>query len=1438
MFKKVPAFLFLGFLFFSAVLCAQDLSNRGKDFWVAYSGHLDGLTSRMALYITADQNASGTVEINGTAIPFSVAANQVATVQLTNSSSPANSIAYNAQVEGIGAKKGIHITADKPVAVYAHILNAARSGSTLVLPTNVLGKEYYVASYKSSTTGPTRRSQFNVVATTDNTTVQINPTQADATGAHPAGVPFLITLSKGDVYQYQSDEDLTGTAIKSISSSSGSCEPIAVFSGSTFTSMGCVNANSGDNLYQQLFPLASWGKVYYTAPFISRSYDIFRILVQDPAEPVYVNGTALDPATLKAGRFYEFNTLGNNGPLILTSQKPISVFQYMITQGCDGIASDPEMVALNPVEQTLNDITVMSARNDLTPPNTNIVSHYLNIIIKTNALPTLQIDGQAPTAMAIPIPGTGYSYLQQNVTAATLANPAHRVTSDSGFICIAYGYGNVESYGYNAGSNVKDLYQYVSVQNQYAVVDFPSTCNNTPFRFSMTFPYQPTEITWLLSSIGQADVKVATPVADSSFIVNGRTLYRYRLPATYTIPKAGTYTIKVLAKSPTSDGCGNEQEISYDLVVYERPTSQFSIVSNGCLTDSVHFSWSSNTINRPVLQWNWNFGDNQTSGSRNPSHLYTAAGTYSASLFVITDIGCISDTASQTLSLNRPPVAKFTATATGCISRPLRFTDGSDPSDGVITKWHWNFGDGSPLLTATTNTPQTHVYSKTGSYTATLYVETATGCTSAVASHVVNIANNPVAAFTFGDACLPTGAMQFTNTSSLANASLADLSFAWNFGDGGLSTEANPVHPYSSAGPFTVSLAATSAAGCSDTAYLNNNRVYKQPKALFSVNKGTACQDHLFAFTNNSTATGSNVTEWFWNFGDGTTSQQKDPVKTYAAAGTFTVTLRVKSAVGCWSDTALQVIEVYALPTARFTLPSVRCETMTITFANNSVANEGSLVKWKWNMGLGRPDTVRTTGEAFSQLYPTAGQYRVTLTTETDRGCLSPLLDTMITVYPLPLPGFTMSDNCLVDPFSEFRDTSRVAGGTITKWAWQFGDPNATAANPNTSSLSAPRHTYTAATTYNVTLSVTSDQGCPASVTQAFTINGSVPKSGFSIIGGNSQCSNDSVRIQNNSFADVGNIIRLEIYWDDRNNRAHKTTDLRPLPGKLYSTAYPEFFTPASKTYAIRLVAYSGDNCVNDTTVLLTLKNTPAITFDTLLPVCGNDRAFSLAQAAITNGVGGSGVYAGTGISPNGQFTPSAAGSGQHTVRYTHTGANGCVNAKQQTILVYPVPTVTAGPDKILLEGGTDTLNGKGIGSNLVYAWSPSTWLSNTAVPNPQTKALDDIIYSLKVTSADGCSASDEVLVKVLKMPAIPNAFSPNGDGVNDRWEIKYLETYPGATVEIYNRYGQLVFRSKGYSQPWDGRYNGSPVPVGTYYYMVDPKNNRKPIAGFVDIIR
>ncbi|AEV99515.1 hypothetical protein A4D02_27115 [Niastella koreensis] len=108
--------------------------------------------------------------------------------------------------------------------------------------------------------------------------------------------------------------------------------------------------------------------------------------------------------------------------------------------------------------------------------------------------------------------------------------------------------------------------------------------------------------------------------------------------------------------------------------------------------------------------------------------------------------------------------------------------------------------------------------------------------------------------------------------------------------------------------------------------------------------------------------------------------------------------------------------------------------------------------------------------------------------------------------------------------------------------------------------------------------------------------------------------------------------------------------------------------------------------------------------------------------------------------------------------------------------------------------------------------------------------------YSVLVTNSDGCSTKFSTAVKQLTL-IIPNIFSPNGDGVHDRWVIENLENYPGNQVQIYNRYGQLVYKVSNFVS-WDGKVNGADMPVGTYYYIIDPKNGQKPVTGYIDIIR
>jgi gliding motility-associated-like protein len=1369
---------------------AQDFSNKGKDFWVIYTGHIDGTTSRMALYITSDQNATGTVSVAGNTIPFTVTANQVTTVRFTSTSTPSNAVAYNGQVTGIGTNKGIHIIADHPVVVYSHILNSARSGSTLVLPTNVLGREYYVSTYKSvsGSGGNIRRSEFALVASQDNTTVEITPAAADANNTYAANTPFQVTLNTGDVFQYQSanDVDLTGTYIKSIATATSPCKPIAIFAGSTWTALGCTNASSGDNLYQQLFPFVSWGKEYITAPFILRSNDVFRILVRDPTTIVQVNGVPLSTATLINNTYYEFNTIGNNTSRIITSDKPICVVQYMITSNCDGVNADPEMIILNSVEQTLKDITVLSARSDLTPPATNITRHFLNIVVKTSALGSLRIDGASYTSIPIAIATTQYSYLQEEVTTSTNTNPSHRITCDSGFLAIAYGYGSVESYGYNAGTNVRDLYQFVSVQNQYATVNFPAACKSSPFYFSMTFPYQPAQITWDFGGLF-TNVTINSPVYDSTWFANGKQLYLYRLPTPYTINTVGTYPIKVFAQNPTPDGCSGEQEIDYDLQVFNPPVADFNFTNNGCVTQSVSFLDNSNIGGRPVISRYWNFGDATTGNSNNPSHGYAAAGSYTVQYSLITDIGCLSDTISHVVNLSNPPTALFNASSPKCQNRIITFSDQSTVSTGsALFKWYWDFGDGSSPVVALTNTDQVHTYLNTGTFNVTLKVETTTGCQSIVYTFPVIISPNPVPNFSFPNICLPIGAAQFNNTSTISDGTQALFSYNWNFGDGSSNVNTqNPLHNFTGVGPYSVTLTVTSNNGCIDSVIRSVNTIYAQPQSNFT-SSTELCLGTIANFVDQSLATGSLIQAWFWDFGDGSPMEYAPSVShSYATAGTYIIKHWVVTFAGCYSDTLSGQIVINPLPTVNFNIAGPYCVTRNITFSDASVANAGSIISWQWNLGDATILNL-ANNNPFDHQYATIGIYPVTLQVTTDKGCVNTIFGE-VNIKPLPVPDFTHTRICLPDGISNFTNTSTVSNGASLSYQWNFGDP---VSGGNNSSASAnPSHYFSTVGPYTITLSALSSDGCTKDSAKIVTDIYAQADAEFTVNPEN--CLNDVTHFINNSNPLPGNTI---VQWNwNFGDGSPISNDQNPFHGFL-----------AAGTYNVKHWIVTDKGCNSDTAIhTVTINPLPTADFSFTIPSC-ETRGINFTDLSVPNAgtlVGWSwNFHDGSPLEGTQNPTHTFVSNGTYNVVLVLTTDKGCIGGGVKPVVINsrPHPGFIS-PEVCLTDAFAQFIDTSHITSGSINTWlwnfgdPGSGGLNVSILQNPQHPyaAIGNYTATLIVTSNNGCR--DTLIQSFTVNGDIPianfNALSPASLCANDSVSIQDASTvnFGNITkVEIY----------------------------------------------------
>lgn len=191
------------------------------------------------------------------------------------------------------------------------------------------------------------------------------------------------------------------------------------------------------------------------------------------------------------------------------------------------------------------------------------------------------------------------------------------------------------------------------------------------------------------------------------------------------------------------------------------------------------------------------------------------------------------------------------------------------------------------------------------------------------------------------------------------------------------------------------------------------------------------------------------------------------------------------------------------------------------------------------------------------------------------------------------------------------------------------------------------------------------------------------------------------------------------------------------------------------------------------------------------------------------------------------------------------TSSEACVTSATAVsnnihITVAPTPVITLGPDQTILQGGSAQLSSNSSEPVNNYSWSPAGSLSNPAIPDPVASPLYTTTYRLDATSLLGCPSFATVVVSVVPGPAIANTFTPNNDGMHDTWTINNLSSYPKCRVQVFSRTGQKVFESIGYPKPWDGTLKGKPLPIDTYYYVIELNNliKSKPVTGYVTILK
>ncbi|MCX6207985.1 MAG: gliding motility-associated C-terminal domain-containing protein, partial [Bacteroidetes bacterium] len=171
-------------------------------------------------------------------------------------------------------------------------------------------------------------------------------------------------------------------------------------------------------------------------------------------------------------------------------------------------------------------------------------------------------------------------------------------------------------------------------------------------------------------------------------------------------------------------------------------------------------------------------------------------------------------------------------------------------------------------------------------------------------------------------------------------------------------------------------------------------------------------------------------------------------------------------------------------------------------------------------------------------------------------------------------------------------------------------------------------------------------------------------------------------------------------------------------------------------------------------------------------------------------------------------------------------------------IVVYPLPKIIVGGNLLVMPNSSVVLN-PSISNAISISFTPSKYLDDSTSSNPICTPLSDQAYLIKATSIDGCTETSSLKIFIVKPVSIPNIFSPNGDGINDTWDIAHITDYPFATISIFNRQGQLLKSATSKSiKVWDGTYNGQPVPIAVYYWIIKLTPSSEPMSGIVTVLR
>ncbi len=844
--------------------------------------------------------------------------------------------------------------------------------------------------------------------------------------------------------------------------------------------------------------------------------------------------------------------------------------------------------------------------------------------------------------------------------------------------------------------------------------------------------------------------------------------------AQYTAP--GTYPAAAVITDILN--CRDTLYPSVPINIFGSKANFQSSVSGACPGNTITFNDSTKTDGiHPVINWLWNFGDGNSQTFTNPpfTHQYNKEGVFGVHLAVTDSYGCKDSIFAPDSITIIKPAAKFIQSDTLiCPNTTITFIN---QTNGLNNTYHWQFGDS----TTSDSISPLHTYQKEGKYQVKLMVSNVYGCSDSLTSYINVITT--ASGFSISDTFVncPPLTVRFTNTS------VGFSTLEWDFDDDAKSTLVNPSHIYTEPGVYIVKLLAKNNTGCSDTS--SKKIVVKGPKGAFSYTPLTICTPEKVDFT----ADVQTAVRFYWNYQDGNTDSTIRNVSShlYETGGLYLPKLIVEDSTGCrFVISGKDTIIANDIKTNILADKNILCDSGTVHFSNNTISLQ-NITLYRWSFSDGTVSSLANPDHTFTS----PGKYTVKLQVSAANGC-SDSASLVIKVAKTTAPSIVAQNSaCAADsvPFSAqiLNDTSAVSA-----WNWNFG-------NGKTSSLQVPpaQH-YNLPGNYTASLSVTNSSGCVSAVTKPIVIN-AVP----------------SLNVTRDTTICAGNTVSLSVSgadaytWVSADNTLSCTNCNNPAAA------------PSNDIiYSVKGTSAAGCSSADSVSVKVLQPFKVAVSVDTNNICSGKSVQFTAEGApkylwSPSDGLSSSSI-------PNPVATPKT------TTAYQVIGydAMGChTDTNSITVTVYDNPTVDLGPDKTITARSSVVLTPSVSNDVIKLRWLPSTGLSCADCLNPRFITTNNITYRLAVENAH-CFAQDDIniIIKYNNTKVIiPNAFSPNGDGINDVFyptgnDAAYLKSFT-----IYNRWGKQIFGVYNVSgndpaNGWNGTWNGKRAEVGVYYYIIE----------------